>query len=288
MKMIKPIVSISKIVDNYDTFVVGFRGVSFDGAYFKKEAATALLQLKKLGKKIILVTNSPMRASKIVSFFVENGVPDILWDAVVSAGEIIHYKLKSRKGEFAELGRKYYCIGSKKNQDIFTGLSYEKTDDISQADFFYMSEAKNPNEIIEDYMSFLEYGINKSLPLLCSSNDIASYIEGHIAMASGSVAEQYAVMGGKIITIGKPNPKILLYSLENFENMENERTVLIGDSLATDIKGANLIGIDSVLISKGIHVNFLGEGYIPDITKTKELAANFESYPDFVISSLRW
>ena len=31
MKMIKPIVNLSKIIDGYDTFVFGFNGVLFDG-----------------------------------------------------------------------------------------------------------------------------------------------------------------------------------------------------------------------------------------------------------------
>lgn len=288
MKMMKPIVSISKIVNNYDTIVIGFRGALFEGLSIKKDAAVALLQLKKMGKKIILLTNSPIRTAKILSFLNDNGLPEVMWDAVVTAGEIIHYKLKTKKGEFSSLGNKFYRLGSKKDNSVFSGLKYEDVLDISQADFLYMSEANGPNDIIENYLPALEYGANQSLPLLCVGNDASNYVEGHISLAPGTVAEQYAVMGGRIITVGKPNPEVLLYSLENFENIEKNRTVMIGDNLAVDIKGANLIGIDSVLISKGIHVNFLGEGYIPDVTKARELATNFEAYPDFIISNLRW
>ncbi|MDR1694669.1 MAG: TIGR01459 family HAD-type hydrolase [Lactobacillaceae bacterium] len=288
MKMIKPIVSISKIIDSYDTFLVGFRGVLCDGISVKREAAAALIKLKMTGKKLILVTNSAMRAKDIVSFLSENNLPDIIWNAVVSAGEIIHYQLKARRGVFAALGSKFYCIGSNKGLGVFNGLDYERVEDISDADFLYMSEASSVVEVIEDYYPVLEYGANQSLPLLCCGNDAANYMDGQISLASGTVAEQYAIMGGNIITVGKPDPEVLLYSVENFEGIDKSKTILIGDSFSTDIKGANLIGIDSMLISKGIHVNFLGEGYIPDITKAKELAANFEVYPDFVISNLRW
>ena len=61
----------------------------------------------------------------------------------------------------------------------------------------------------------------------------------------------------------------------------------LGDNIATDIKGANLLGVSSALISKGVHVNFLGEGYIPDVAKTRELATawnlffNEVSYEEF-------
>lgn len=288
MKIIRPIVSISKIADNYDTILVGFQGVVYNGLEVNRDAIEALIMLKKAGKNIILVTNSPLRIVKILKLLEENGVSRNLWNAVVSAGEIIHYKLKSKVGDFSSLGMKYYSIGSNKLKDVFTGLNYEEVGDISQADFLYMSEAKSPRDVIEDYIPVLEYGANKGLPLLCVGNDNSNYIEGQISLAPGTVAEQYAIMGGRILTVGKPNPDILLYSVENFENINKEKTILIGDNILTDIKGADLIGIDSVLISKGIHVNFLGEGYIPDVTKAKELANNFETYPNFIISNLRW
>ena len=66
------------------------------------------------------------------------------------------------------------------------------------------------------------------------------------------------------------------------------KVLFIGDSFPTDIKSGSLLEADTVLISKGIHVNFLGEGYIPDVEKTRDLAMNFDVYPDYVISGLRW
>lgn len=288
MKMIKPVVNFSKIIGDYDTIIVGFRGVLYDGAAIKEEAVSALLNCKKLGKKIILLTNSPMRVSDIVKFLDKKRVPLDIWDAIVTAGEIVHYKLKAQKGNFGVIGKKYYCIGSKKDKSIFNGLDYEEVTNITHADFIYMSEVAIANDIVEDYIPVLEYAASLSLPLLCVGNDTSSYLDGQICLAPGSIAEQYAVIGGRIITEGKPDPNVLLYSLDGIENVDKNRTLLIGDNLSTDIKGANLVGISGMLISKGIHVNFLGEGYIPDVTKARELAINFESYPDFVISNLRW
>ena len=71
--------------------------------------------------------------------------------------------------------------------------------------------------------------------------------------------------------------------------MDNTGNVLvIGDNVATDIKGATLLEWDSMLISKGVHVNFLGEGYIPDVAKTRELSNGYDASPSYVISNLRW
>ena len=65
-------------------------------------------------------------------------------------------------------------------------------------------------------------------------------------------------------------------------------TLLPRIALYFDVTVDELLGVDSALISKGIHINFLGEGYIPDVTKTRELASNFDAIPDYVISNLRW
>lgn len=65
MKMIKPIVNILKIIDNYEVFIVGFSGVITDGSSVKSEAVTALVNLKKSGKHIILLSNTSMRVATV-------------------------------------------------------------------------------------------------------------------------------------------------------------------------------------------------------------------------------
>ena len=76
------------------------------------------------------------------------------------------------------------------------------------------------------------------------------------------------------------------YALEGLDQVGN--ILIVGDNVATDIKSASLLKLDSVLISKGRHVNFLGEGYIPDVAKTRELSNNYDVSPNYVISALRW
>lgn len=49
--MIKPIVNISKIIDNFDAVVVGLYGVLTDGAGIKSEAQDALIRMKKPERK---------------------------------------------------------------------------------------------------------------------------------------------------------------------------------------------------------------------------------------------
>ena len=142
-------------------------------------------------------------------------------------------------------------------------------------------------DTLDDYARALEHCFALGLPLVAAGNDVSTYYNGQISLGSGAVAEQYAVMGGVIYTIGKPAPDFVKYALEGVVKPES-KVLFIGDGFATDIKSANLYNADAVLISKGIHVNYLGEGYIPDVEKARNLAMNFDVYPDYVVSGLRW
>lgn len=288
IKMIKPIVNVSKIIDPYNAIIVGFNGVLSDGAGIKKEAVDALIGMKRAGKHIVLLSNTSLRVASLVKYLNANKVPVAVFDAVVTAGEILHYKFKSRQGDFAALGTTYYLLGDQSDKGVFSGLDYFQTDNVAKAEFLYMNSVAKNTDTIEDYLPVLEHAAGLGIPFVCAGNDTSSYKDGEISLAPGAVAEQYAVLGGKIITLGKPDAKILAYGLDGIPDVKKETVMVIGDNIATDIKGANLLGVASVLVSKGVHVNFLGEGYIPDVAKTRELATNFDAYPDFVISNLRW
>ena len=286
--MIRPIVNISKIIDNYRAVIVGFNGVLSDGANIRQEAVNALINIKKQGKDIVLCSNSSLRVAQLCDILMAARVPLGIFNAVITAGEILHYKLKNHSGEFATLGKNFYKLGDK-NGSVFSRLDYSEVNDISRADFIYMDSVAREDDVIENYLPSLEHAAALGLPFVCAGNDTSSYKNGKICLAPGALAEQYAVLGGKIITIGKPDPVIMAYCLEALpQDIEKEKVLIIGDNIASDIKGANLAGLNSVLISKGVHVNFLGEGYISDVAKTRELAMNIDAYPDYVMSNLRW
>lgn len=286
MKIIKPIVGISKIIDNYEAVIVGLNGVLYNGAEVNEAALDALRKSAELGKKVVVVTNSPLRVAEIVDLLDANAGRLSFLTAIVSAGEVLHYQL--RKPEKLGLsGTKYYNLGGHSDRGIFTGLKFEKTTDLSSADFVFIGDLKEGRTNLSDYTTELEHACALGLPLLCVGNDLAEFYQGHEAIGCGAIAEQYAVLGGKIITYGKPQKEFLDYASECL-NVSADKVLFIGDNVAADMKSGNLIGADTVLISKGIHVTFLGEGYIPDVEKARNLAANFDAYSDYVISGLRW
>ena len=289
IKMIKPIVNASKIMEKYSTVILGLRGVITDGNNIDADVINALISMKRQGMNVVVLSNTTKRTESVIRFLHEKKVPLAVFDSIVTAGEIVHYQLKVKNTEFDKIGKSYYRLGDRSYTGVFSGLTeYNEVSSLAQADFVYIENVAKENDTIDNYIPILEHAASLNIPMLCVGNDTSTYVDGKIILGAGAIAEQYAILGGKIITKGKPDTKLFAYTIDGLPNVKKDNILVIGDSLPTDIKGAKLLGVDSMLISKGIHVNYLGEGYIPDVAKTRELAANFDASPDYVISSLRW
>ncbi len=286
MKMIKPIVNLSKIAGDYDTFVFGFNGVLYDGKNILPDVEKCLKTLASMKKKIVIVSNSHLRIGEIVGILKNNNVDVNMLSNIVTSGEILHYKLKYAQNEYEAIGTKYYHLGNKTHKSVFYGLDFEEVNKIEDAHFVYMSEVSSASDSLDVYKPVLEQAVSLGLPFVCAGNDTSCFIDSKLALSSGAIAENYAILGGRILTIGKPDVRIMQYALEGLDQVGN--ILIVGDNVATDIKSASLLKLDSVLISKGRHVNFLGEGYIPDVAKTRELSNNYDVSPNYVISALRW
>ena len=94
-------------------------------------------------------------------------------------------------------------------------------------------------------------------------------------------------MGGQAFIIGKPNIEIFHY-VQELSNSDKSKTLMIGDSLFNDIAGANGFGIDSLLITSGIHK----EEFMQNIP-TNDIIDNIKSdfqitgKPDYIMDRLQ-
>ena len=67
MKMIRPIVNASKIIDPFDAVIVGFNGVLTEGNGIKQDAVNALINIKigKEGRSIFTSVYALVRITEI-------------------------------------------------------------------------------------------------------------------------------------------------------------------------------------------------------------------------------
>ena len=85
-------------------------------------------------------------------------------------------------------------------------------------------------------------------------------------------------LGGEVIYFGKPYPEV--YNQATNGNKKN--VIGIGDNLRTDIKGANNMNYDSLVITGGIHKKEFEKEGIEKVLKNYNVKATFSQ------SILKW
>ena len=114
--------------------------------------------------------------------------------------------------------------------------------------------------------------------MICTNPDLIVDRGNKRELCAGSVALVFEKLGGKVVYFGKPYSEVYNQSINN----ENKKILAIGDNLNTDIKGANLLNYDSLLISNGIHKNEIKEKGIQQVAK------DYETIVNYIQSDLKW
>jgi ribonucleotide monophosphatase NagD (HAD superfamily) len=89
---------------------------------------------------------------------------------------------------------------------------------------------------------------------------------------------------------GKPFPSVYETCFAQLRVEDRRRILAVGDSLRTDIAGANAAGIDSLLVAGGIHSEEfgLGPGDTPHPARVAAAVAASGQNPTAVIARFRW
>ena len=89
---------------------------------------------------------------------------------------------------------------------------------------------------------------------------------------------------------GKPFPSIYETCFGLLGVGDRARILAVGDSLRTDIAGANGVGIASLLIIGGIHGEELGvaPGTLPDPSRLGAAVAESGHHPSYAMPHLAW
>tara|TARA_B110000914_G_scaffold19332_1_gene14637 strand:+ start:225 stop:461 length:237 start_codon:yes stop_codon:yes gene_type:complete len=72
--------------------------------------------------------------------------------------------------------------------------------------------------------------------------------------------------------------KFIISPIDN----RNKKVLSIGDNLNTDIRGANLLNFDSLIISNGVHKDEIEKEGIEKVSKKYEVIVNF------IQTELKW
>ena len=265
-------IGLKSIVEKYDIFYVDLWGVVHNGVNLHKNAIEALEEITKANKEYVLLTNAP-RPKKSVQLFLEKmGMHERIREKVYSSGEAALSYLKKNF-----LDDKFYHIGPSRDFDLFLDFKKNKTIDIKESLYLLCTGLfEEPGENLNYYKELFKEHINKKM--ICTNPDLIVDRGDKRELCAGSVALVFEKMGGEVVYFGKPFPEVYNLSIDN----KDKKVLSIGDNLNTDIKGANLLNYDSLIISNGVHKNEIKKEGIDIVSKKYEVVVNF------IQTELKW
>jgi HAD superfamily hydrolase (TIGR01459 family) len=260
---IRVIDGMRQLAPRYDGYILDLWGVVHDGVAPFPGVLDCMDRLTTAGKRIVLLSNAPRRAADVVRRIEKIGVPRQLYHAVMSSGEETWQHLRQRDEPFyAALGRRCLHICSERDLEIREGLDLDWVETPEEADFILNTGPAEWEDTHEDYAAVLEAALRRDLPMVCANPDLIVMHGGRAALCAGAIAEQYEAMGGRARWHGKPHPSVYDRVLGLLGVADRKRILAIGDSLRTDIAGADGAGIPSLFIAgNGIHAaEFMASG----------------------------
>jgi HAD superfamily hydrolase (TIGR01459 family) len=241
------------LLARYDVLYCDVWGVLHDGHKAFAEACHALLRFRKGGGTVILVSNAPVPKERVALMLEARAVPRDAFDDIVASGEIALRHIADKgytrlyaigpterdAATFARLPARPVALGEAQ-AILCTGLNDDRT------------------ETADDYRALLERARALKLPLVCANPDLVVDVGGQQYLCAGAIADLYERMDGEVYWAGKPHANAYEAALTAAEaargaSVERARILAIGDSLRTDLKGAEAAGVDAIFIASGIH-----------------------------------
>jgi HAD superfamily hydrolase (TIGR01459 family) len=263
--------------NQYDLILVDIWGVTHNGVEPFPHAIEFFHTMKDMGKSLVVLSNAPrlpaLARQKLKSMGIDE---EYLFDDICTSGLECHLALKNKNDPFySKLGKRLYHIGPERDQNLYDTLeNYEVVQNVDLADFLLITGIDGTHETVDDYLPFLTKAKKRNLPAICANADKVAQFGKLTVTCAGALAEAYAklfeadalkdsngfIPNSFIKVHGKPDIGLfekahLMGEKQLGRPIAKERILMLGDSLATDIKGANAYGIDSALTLTGVHGN---------------------------------
>ena len=247
MKAYYHLEKLSDISDDYDIFLIDLWGVIHNGIRIFKNVKSVLKKLKEKNKSVFFITNAPRRSDVIQQQLNDFGIMSDLYNKVISSGELSWLYMKKNYRN-----KKCLMIGPPRDNHLIEGLDLDIVEKDSFVDIILNTGPWGDQDRLENYTALLQDLVAMKPTMICSNPDKIVVRGEKFMICAGLLAEFYEKIGGKVEYFGKPYEEIYKYCFK-FIDQKKPRVLVIGDSLENDIKGANNLKFESVLITDGIH-----------------------------------
>jgi HAD superfamily hydrolase (TIGR01459 family) len=277
----------STLAPRYDVVLADVWGVIHNGVTAFPETVDALQRFRLGGGTVVLITNAPRPADVVLRFLDNLSVPHTVFDGIVTSGDVTRAAIAARPGQSV------FHLGPERDHGLFGDLDLRFAP-LEQADYCVCSGLfDDTRETAEDYRDTLTKMRAGGLFMLCANPDLVVERGNDLVYCAGAIADLYEALGGQVLWAGKPHRPIYQQALAEAMARRGaeaplNRVLAIGDSVRTDISGANRFGADSLFVTGGIHAEELGDRDAPDPAAMEKIFAAAGVRPTAVTRRLAW
>jgi len=275
------------LAPHYDVVLCDVWGVVHNGVRAFADACEALARVRAGGGTVLLITNAPRPAPVVVRLLDRLDVPHDAYDGIVSSGDVTQDVMLERRDQ------RVFTIGPQRDLPTFTELGIQFAP-AESADYVVCTGLfDDDTETPDDYRGLLADLRKRDLFMVCANPDLVVERGERLVYCAGAIADLYASLGGRVLYAGKPHRPIYDTALARASAARGTATPLarvlaIGDSVRTDLAGANGVGIDCLFVTAGIHAEELGGRENPHAALLEKIFAGAETYPKAVMRRLVW
>lgn len=289
------------LCERYDGFIFDQFGVMHNGAVALPGAPELISRLKKMGKRLVILSNSSKRAKWSMNELSKYQIDSAAFMGVVTSGEEAWHALCNNWA-----GRRCLWLAKSDGSGVTdylhgTGVYLASIDDadmilctgtntIRDGDSILQVDCETTGDLLP-YRVFFERGVAKGVPLICANPDFISPAKpgSKETFQPGHVARFYEELGGTVIYYGKPH-KEHFDACVHMLGLDRSRFAHVGDSMHHDVRGALRASLSVIFVAGGIEHDELGIalGETPTAERLEELCARFGAIPTHVVELARW
>lgn len=237
--------SIEPLAGRYDAFLFDQFGVLHDGATAYPGVAALLAALIAANKRVMVLTNSAKPAQVNADRLDRLGVLVDGLDVFSSGEAFLGWLAGSPPARIAVVAPPGgdYGLGA---------LPSAIVEDPAEADLLLLLQSEAPRVSMAAYEAWLAPAARRGVPAACANPDFEQVTPHGRHPAAGALAALYERLGGRVRYWGKPHRPIFEAALRRLGSPDPARTLMIGDSLHHDVRGAINAGIRSALVLTGL------------------------------------
>ncbi|KAJ3254735.1 hypothetical protein HK103_006887 [Boothiomyces macroporosus] len=275
-----------EFVSNFDTFLFDCDGVIWQGNDLIPGVKQVLLELRKLNKQILFVSNNSTKSrksylKKFESLGIQASVDEVFGSAYCAAYYMKHQLAFPPNKQVYVVGMHGICDELESQGIKYCGSS---DDNENIKDMAHIGDIKHESDVGAVLFGFdvdlnykklakaFTYLQDRDCLFLATNSDLTYPAAGTIFPGTGALlAALSAPLERQPIVLGKPH-QTMLDCIVDSKHLNRERTCMVGDRLDTDIAFGKLGKLKTLLVMTGV--------------TNQETLNKTDTIPDYVIDSL--